>query len=113
MTDKIVVFSTCASREEAEKLARLLVERQLAACVSILPNVRSIYRWQGALETADEHLLVIKSARRQFAALSAALERAHSYQVPEVLATPVVAGSAPYLAWLDANLGGETEDAAR
>jgi periplasmic divalent cation tolerance protein len=112
MTDKIVVFSTCASREEAEKLARLVVEQGLAACASIVPDVRSYYRWQGAVETAGEQLLVIKSARRQFAALAAALERAHSYDVPEVLAMPVVAGSAPYLAWLDASLGGENEDAA-
>jgi periplasmic divalent cation tolerance protein len=111
MTDKIVVFSTCASQEEAEKLARLVVEQRLAACASIVPNVRSYYRWQGAVETAGEHLLVIKSARRQFAALAAVLERAHSYEVPEVLAMPVVAGSAPYLAWLDASLGGENEDA--
>jgi len=113
MTDKIVVFNTCASREEAEKLARLLVEQRLAACVSIVPNVRSYYRWQGAIETADEHLLVIKSARRQFDALTAALDGAHSYQVPEVLAMPVVAGSVPYLAWLEESLGGETEDASR
>jgi periplasmic divalent cation tolerance protein len=113
MTDKIVVFSTCASREEAEKLARLLVEQGLAACASIVPGVRSYYRWRGALETADEHLLVIKSVRRQFAALSAALERAHSYEVPEVLALPVVAGSAPYLAWIEASLGGAKEDAAQ
>jgi len=89
MTDKIVVFSTCASEEEAEKLARLVVEQGLAACASIVPNVRSYYRWQGAVETAGEYLLVIKSARRQFAALSAAIERAHSYEVPEVLAVPV------------------------
>ena len=112
MTDKIVVFSTCASEEEAEKLARLVVEQGLAACASIVPNVRSYYRWQGAVETAGEYLLVIKSARRQFAALSAAIERAHSYEVPEVLAVPVVAASAPYLAWLEACLGGETEDAS-
>ncbi len=107
MTDKIVVFSTCASQEEAEKLARLLVEQGLAACVSIVPNVRSYYRWQGAVEETAEYLLVIKSAQRQFAALSAALERAHSYQVPEVLAMPVVAGAAPYLAWIEASIAGE------
>jgi periplasmic divalent cation tolerance protein len=113
MTDKIVVFSTCASREEAEKLARLVVEQGLAACASIVPGVRSYYRWQGAVETAEEHLLVIKSARRQFDSLRGAIERAHSYEVPEVLALSVVAGSAPYLAWLEASLGGEREDAAQ
>jgi periplasmic divalent cation tolerance protein len=112
MTDMILVFSTCASREEAEKLARLVVEQRLAACASIVPNLRSYYRWQGAVETSDEHLLVIKSARGDFAALSAALERAHSYEVPEVLAVPVVAASAPYLAWLQASLGAAKEDAS-
>jgi periplasmic divalent cation tolerance protein len=113
MTDKIVVFSTCASQEEAERLARLVVEQGLAACASIVPNVRSYYRWQGAVETAGEYLLLIKSAQRQFAALSAALERAHSYEVPEVLAVPVVAASAPYLAWLEASIEGETEDGSQ
>lgn len=110
MTDKIVVFSTCASEEEAEKLARLVVERELAACATIVPHVRSYYRWHGAVETAGEYLLVIKSARAQFAALSAAIEQAHSYEVPEVLAVPVVAASAPYLAWLEASLGGAQQD---
>ncbi|MGD0666509.1 MAG: divalent-cation tolerance protein CutA [Bryobacteraceae bacterium] len=113
MTDKIVVFSTCASQEEAEKLARLVVEQGHAACASIVPNVRSYYRWRGAVETAGEYLLIIKSARRRFAALCAALERAHAYEVPEVLAMPVVAGAAPYLAWLESSLGGEKEDASR
>ncbi len=113
MTDKIVVFSTCASQEEAEKLARLVVDRRLAACASIVPNVRSYYRWRGAVETAGEYLVIIKSARTQFAALTAAIEQAHSYEVPEVLALPVVAGSAPYLAWLEANSGGENGDTAQ
>jgi len=113
MTDKIVVFSTCASPEEAERLAKLMVEEGLAACASIIPSVRSYYRWQGAVETAGECLLVIKSARRQFPALSTLLQRAHSYEVPEVLALPVIAASAPYLAWLEASVaapGGTGED---
>ena len=110
MTDKILVFSTCASQEEAEKLARLVVERGLAACASIVPNVHSYYRWQGAVETASEYMLMIKSARPQFAALSAAIERAHSYEVPEVLAVPVLAASAPYLAWLEASLSEKEDD---
>ncbi|MGO9012412.1 MAG: divalent-cation tolerance protein CutA [Bryobacteraceae bacterium] len=113
MTDKIVVFSTCASQEEAEKLARLAVEQGHAACASIVPNVRSYYRWRGTVETAGECLLIIKSARRQFAALCAALERAHAYEVPEVLAMPVVAGAARYLAWLETSLGDKKEDASR
>ena len=108
MTDPIVVFSTCSSEEEAERLARMLVERRLAACVSVVPGVRSFYRWQGAIECAAEWLLVVKSSRDLFAALSAALAQAHSCEVPEVLALPVVEGAANYLNWLASSL--ERED---
>lgn len=104
MTDKIVVFCTCPSAEEAEKLARRLVEAKTAACVNVLGGVRSFYRWQGALEDAAEWLLVIKSSRPAFGRLRAEIEKAHSYQVPEILALPVVDGSESYLAWLDAEL---------
>jgi periplasmic divalent cation tolerance protein len=104
MTDKIVVLSTCASEEEADRLARMLVERRLAACVNLLPNMRSVYRWNGGIETAAECLLVIKTSREQFATLRAALEAAHSYELPEALALPVVDGSPAYLTWLDASL---------
>jgi periplasmic divalent cation tolerance protein len=104
MTDKIVVLSTCASPEEAEKLARLLVERRLAACVNVVPGIRSYYRWEGQVEAADECLLVVKSARHLFDALTAALEAAHSYEVPEALAIPIVEGAANYLNWLGASL---------
>jgi len=107
MTDKIVVLSTCASAQEAEKLARAVVEQRLAACVNVIPGMRSYYRWQGILESAGECLLLIKSSREQFAELRAALEKAHSYELPEVIAVPIVDGSANYLNWLEANLGGE------
>jgi periplasmic divalent cation tolerance protein len=105
MTDKIVILSTCSSEEEGERIARALVEARLAACVNIVPRVRSFYRWQGAVEDAAESLLVIKSSRRLFAGLRAALEKAHSYEVPEVVALPVVDGAPNYLHWLDENLG--------
>lgn len=107
MTDRIVVMSTCGSADEAERLARMLVERRLAACVSVVPGVRSFYRWQGAIESAGEWLLLAKSSRELFPDLAAALQEAHSYEVPEVLALPVTDGSASYLAWLAANLGSE------
>ncbi len=106
MTDKIVVLSTCATEEEAGRIARLLVDGRLAACVNVVPGLRSYYRWKGAVENSDEFLLVIKSARGLFGALSSALEKAHSYEVPEVIALPIVDGSAGYLGWLDENLGG-------
>lgn len=107
MSEKVVVLSTCGSAGEAEKLARMLVEGRLAACVNVVPTVRSFYRWQGALESAEEWLLVIKSLREIFPQLRAALEQAHSYSVPEVIALPIVDGAPAYLNWMSANLGSE------
>jgi periplasmic divalent cation tolerance protein len=104
MTDKIVVLNTCASEAEAERLARLLIEERLAACVSIVPRLRSFYHWKGAVDSSDECLLLIKSSRELFDQLRLAIEKAHAYEVPEVLALPVVAGAASYLDWLEANL---------
>ncbi len=104
MTDKIVVLSTCSTTEEADKIARLVVEERLAACVSVLPGARSMYRWKGAVESAAEFLLIIKSRRDLFERLRCALEKAHSYDVPEVIALPVVDGSANYLNWLEGEL---------
>ena len=107
MTDKIVILSTCASEEDAERLARALVDARLAACVNVLPKVRSFYRWKGAVEDAVECLLVIKSSRSLFGPLGAALEKEHPYELPEVIALPVLDGSPNYLSWLDENLGTE------
>jgi len=104
MTDKIVVLSTCASEEEAEALARSMVEQRLAACVNVIPRMRSYYRWKGALESAEECLLLIKSSRDRFHELMAALEKAHSYEIPEVLALQVVDGADNYLNWIDVSL---------
>lgn len=105
MTDKIVVFCACGTEEEAGKLARALVEARVAACVTIVPGARSIYRWQGAIESSAEWLLLIKSSRELFEQLRITLEKEHSYEVPEVLAVPVVAGAPNYLNWLEAQLG--------
>jgi periplasmic divalent cation tolerance protein len=104
MTDKIVVLCTCASAEDGERLARALLADRLAACVSIVPGMRSFYHWKGAIEDSAEHLLIIKSSREAFPALSAAIEKLHPYETPEILALPVTAGSANYLDWLDASL---------
>lgn len=104
MTDKIVVLTTCSSAEEAERIARALVEKHLAACVNVLPGARSFYRWKDALEDASEWLLLIKSKRELFDALRAELERIHSYEVPEIVALPIVVGSANYLDWLETEL---------
>ena len=99
------MFSTCATDEEADRLARVLVEARVAACVTVVPGARSVYRWQGAIESAAECLLVIKSSRPLFEALRTALEQAHAYDVPEVLALPVVEGAANYMNWLESQLG--------
>ncbi len=109
MTDKIVVLSACASPDEAGRIARGLVEKRLAACVNVLPGVRSIYRWKGAIEEEGEVMLVIKSSRALFNQLRIELERMHSYELPEAIAIPVVDGSEPYLAWLDRELAAGLE----
>lgn len=110
MTDKIVVLSTCASTEEAERIARQLVQTRLAACVNVLPAMRSIYRWNGVVEDAEEVLLVIKSSRPLFDELRSEITRLHSYQTPEVIALPVVDGAEPYLNWLGHELRAAGEE---
>jgi periplasmic divalent cation tolerance protein len=109
MTDKIVVLSTCASPEEAGKIARTLVEKRLAACVNILPAVRSIYRWKDAIEDDQETLLLIKSSRELFHDLRAEIEKLHSYEVPEAIAIPIVDGLERYLAWMAGVLRNEQD----
>jgi periplasmic divalent cation tolerance protein len=104
MTDKIVVLTTCDSEDKAAELARALVEKKVAACVNVLPGARSIYRWQDKLEDAPEWILLIKSRGDLFPALREAIAQMHSYEVPEVIALPVVDGSEAYLAWLDQSL---------
>ncbi len=105
MTDKIVVFSTASSADEAVAIARRLVEERLAACVNVVTGVRSFYRWKGKIEDSPEWLLVIKSSRGRFEALRTALEKLHSYEVPEAIALPVVEGAANYLNWMEGELG--------
>ncbi len=104
MTDKIVVLTTCGSVKEARKIARALVERRLAACVQVLPKIESTYWWQGAVEEAGEWLLIAKSRRDHFDALRAAIEELHAYEVPEIVALPIVDGAEKYLGWIDASL---------
>ncbi|MBI2962220.1 MAG: divalent-cation tolerance protein CutA [Deltaproteobacteria bacterium] len=98
--EPIVVLVAAGSAESAEAIARALVGERLAACVNVVPGVRSIYRWQGEVVAEAEWLLVIKSRRSRFAALEARVRALHPYQVPEIIALDVVAGSTPYLDWL-------------
>lgn len=104
MTDAVVVLVTAPSAETAADLARALVEEGLAACGSVVPGLRSIYRWEGKVRDDAEALLVLKTERRLLAALEARLPSLHPYQVPELLALPVEAGLAPYLEWIAASV---------
>jgi periplasmic divalent cation tolerance protein len=100
MTDSVLVLCTCENEAEGNRIARGLVEERLAACVNILPSVRSIYRWNDAVEDAREHLLLIKSTAERLPALRDRIIALHSYETPEVIAIPIVAGSEKYLSWL-------------
>jgi periplasmic divalent cation tolerance protein len=104
MTDKVVLFSTCPDMAEAEKLASHLVETRLAACVNAVPAIRSFYRWKGKVENDPEVLLVIKTARDRVDAVRAEIEKMHTYELPELIALPIVDGAPNYLSWLDSEL---------
>jgi periplasmic divalent cation tolerance protein len=99
-----IVLVTAASPEEAENLARTLVEEQLAACATLIPSVRSIYRWQGKVEDSTESMLLIKTGAEQLPALEARVHALHSYETPEFLVLAVESGSPSYLDWLMASL---------
>lgn len=100
----IIVFMTAANGEEATRLAELLVGAHLAACVQILPEMESVYRWQGQVERQSEILLLAKTTTDKFAELEREVRALHSYETPEIVAIQIVAGSTPYLEWLDASL---------
>ncbi len=104
MPDFQIVLSTCADREEAERIAQALVEQRLAACVNILPGVQSVYRWQGAVERAAEVLMLIKTSPAHLGKVQSTIAALHSYEVPEFLVLPISAGSEAYLAWLGGSL---------
>jgi periplasmic divalent cation tolerance protein len=97
----VVVLVTAGSRAEAEAIARALVEDRLAACVNVVGPIRSIYRWEEAIEEADEHLLIVKARAADLAALEARVRALHSYDVPEVVALSVAGWSEAYLRWLE------------
>lgn len=99
-----IVLTTATNPEEAERIARTLVEERLAACATLVPSVRSIYRWEGKVEDAQETLLLIKTGTEQLAALEARLHTLHSYETPEFLVIEPAAGSVAYLAWMQSNL---------
>lgn len=98
--DVLVCLCTCPDADSARALGRALVEERLAACVQVLPGIESIYRWEGAVESSAEILLVIKSTRGRFGDLQARLVALHPYEVPELVALPAVAGLPAYLHWV-------------
>ncbi|HEX8772157.1 MAG TPA: divalent-cation tolerance protein CutA [Pyrinomonadaceae bacterium] len=103
-SDAIVVLMTAGSREEAARLAEMLVGARLAACVQIMPEMESIYHWKGSVQRDPEFLLLAKTTRGRFEELEREVRALHSYETPEIIALPIAAASAPYLEWLTATV---------
>lgn len=97
----IVILVTASSAEEAQKIADKLIESRLAACVNISANIKSVFRWEGRRDCADETLLIIKSKKSKLSKIIKLIKSMHSYQVPEIIALPIIAGDKKYLNWID------------
>jgi periplasmic divalent cation tolerance protein len=106
VTEFIQVLTTTDTRPRAEEIARALVERRLAACVQMIGPVTSTFRWQGQIDTAEEWLCLAKTRSELYAEVEAAIRAVHTYEVPEILAVPVIAGHGPYLNWMRSELQG-------
>jgi periplasmic divalent cation tolerance protein len=107
MSEFLQITTTTGKRQDAEQIAAELVSRRLAGCVQIIGPIVSTYRWQGHTETSEEWLCTIKTGREQLAAIQKVIEEIHPYDVPELIATPIVGGSETYLGWLKEQLGNE------
>jgi len=103
MTDKRIVLSTAGSKEEAQRIAHALVERQIAACVNVSGPIESVYRWEGAIENAQEWLMIIKTTSAAFERVRDTIRALHSYELPECILLPIENGSAEYLDWIGEN----------
>jgi len=103
---RVVVLITTATEEEAHSIAELLLNQRKAACVNIVPRVDSLFRWQGKLDSAQESLLIIKTRASLLPEVIEMVKRAHSYEVPEIIALPIISGNEDYLKWMD----GEVEE---
>jgi periplasmic divalent cation tolerance protein len=101
----IIVLITTPSKNEAEKIAKTLLEERLIACANIISPVQSLFWWQGKVNEAQEHIILMKTRKDLFSKLSERVKALHSYQVPEIIAIPIMEGSKDYLKWLDENLG--------
>jgi len=98
--DVIMIFSTVSSKGEAEKIARALIGKRVAACVSMFGPIKSMYWWDGKIEESEEYLLIIKTTRSKYGELEGIISKIHSYQVPEILAIPIVSALKEYIEWL-------------
>ncbi len=103
--DVVVVLVTCATMDDATRIAKHVIEGRKAACVNILPQLRSIYRWEGEIHDEEELLLLMKTTREMFEALSTAVREVHPYSVPEIIALPITDGYDGYLRWVQENVG--------
>ncbi len=109
MTDKSIVLTTTDSKEQAQRIARFLVERRLAACVNVVGPIESVYRWKENVETAQEWLLVVKTTSAAFERVRESIRELHSYELPECIAVPINDGSADYLDWIGENVTSESQ----
>ncbi len=105
MTDCIVVLITASQEDEAARIAKTLIDERLAACVNIVKDIRSLYRWQGAVEDEGEVLMVVKTQERLFENLKNRVQQLHSYSVPEIIALPIVKGFENYVQWIKEETG--------
>ncbi len=106
IVDKAVVLITTASEEQARSIARLLLNQRKAACVNIMPKIESLYWWKGKLESAREILLIVKTKASLVSDIVDTVKKAHSYEVPEIIALPIIDGNEDYLKWIE----GEVKD---
>jgi len=105
--DYTLVMVTASSREEAEKIATTLLERKLIACANILGPVSSRFWWQGKIDSAEEYMIFMKTKQQLFDQVADNVKQLHSYEVPEIIALPIVEGAKPYLEWINSSLAGE------
>ena len=105
-TDKIVIFVTTSTEEEARRIAELLVGQRKAACVNIVPKVDSLFWWQGKLDSAQESLLIIKTKASLLPDVISLVKGVHSYEVPEIIALPIIGGNEDYLKWIRSEVSG-------
>jgi periplasmic divalent cation tolerance protein len=103
----LVVFITTSSYEEARKIADALVDLKKAACVNIVPKVSSLFRWKGKIEDVEESLMVVKTRAELFPDVVSTVKSIHSYEVPEIIALPIIEGNPDYLSWLKEETGGK------